>query len=127
MSMVGLELNEHEQIKLDNMLKECLQSKQQEIAEVVADETPRVTIQDRLREKVSECAGELDGMFDEFIASGAKMSADFKPIVLMRGLWHHSIWWKSPIVIIALSKGFAPTICLAPFLYPFVSVMFHFH
>ena len=86
MSMVGLELNEHEQIKLDNMLKECVQSKPQEIAEVVVDETPRVTIQDRLREKVSECAGELDGMFDEFIASGAKMSADFKPIVLMRGL-----------------------------------------
>jgi len=86
MSMVGLELNEHEQIKLDNMLKECVQSKQQEIAEVVADDTPRITIQDRLREKVSECAGELDGMFDEFIASGAKMSADFKPIVLMRGL-----------------------------------------
>jgi hypothetical protein len=86
MSMVGLELNEHEQIKLDVMLKECLQSKQQEITEVVVDETPRVTIQDRLREKISECAGELDGMFDEFIASGAKMSADFKPIVLMRGL-----------------------------------------
>jgi hypothetical protein len=86
MSMVGLELNEHEQIKLDNMLKECVQSKQQEIAEVVADDTPRITIQDRLREKVSECAGELDGMFDEFVTSGAKMSADFKPIVLMRGL-----------------------------------------
>jgi len=86
MSMVGLELTEHEQIKLDNMLKECVQSKQQEIVEVVVDETPRITIQDRLREKVSECAGELDGLFDEFIASGAKMSADYKPIVLMRSL-----------------------------------------
>ena len=87
MSMVGLELTEHEQIQLDNLLKECVQSKQQEIVEeVTVDEAPRITIQDRLREKVSECAGELEGMFDEFINSGAKMSADFKPIVLMRSL-----------------------------------------
>jgi len=86
MSMVGLELTEHEQIQLDNMLKECVQSKQQEIVEAVVDDTPKVTIQDRLREKVSECAGELDGLFDDFLASGAKMSADYKPIVLMRSL-----------------------------------------
>jgi hypothetical protein len=47
---------------------------------------PRITIQDRLREKVSECAGELDGLFDDFIASGAKLNADYKPVVLMRSL-----------------------------------------
>jgi len=88
MSMVGLELNEHEQIKLDNLLKEVLDSKQTEVAEEAAvdDAVPRITIQDRLREKVSECAGELDGLFDEFIASGAKMSADYKPIMTIRGM-----------------------------------------
>jgi hypothetical protein len=87
MSMVGLELSEQEQIKLDNMLKEILTSKQEEIAEVVeVDTTPRITIQDRLREKVSECNGELDGLFDEFMLAGSKMNADYKPIVLMRGL-----------------------------------------
>jgi len=88
MSMVGLDLNDHEQIKLDNLLKEVLESKQDEVAEVapVEDAVPRITIQDRLREKVSECAGEIDGMFDEFIANGAKMSADYKPISLMRSL-----------------------------------------
>ena len=88
MSMVGLELNEHEQIKLDNLLKEVLDSKQTEVAEEAAvdDAVPRITIQDRLREKVSECAGELDGLFDEFIASGAKMSADYKPIMTIRGI-----------------------------------------
>ena len=87
MSMVGLELSEQEQIKLDNMLKEILTSKPEEIAEVVeVDTTPRVTIQDRLREKVSECNGELDGLFDEFMLAGSKMNADYKPIVLMRGL-----------------------------------------
>jgi hypothetical protein len=88
MSMVGLELTEHEQTKLDNLLKELLESKQDEVAEVapVEDAVPKITIQDRLREKVSECAGELEGMFDEFIANGAKMSADYKPISLMRSL-----------------------------------------
>ena len=88
MSMVGLELNEHEQIKLDNLLKEVLDSKQTEIAEEVPveDAVPRITIQDRLREKVSECAGELENMFDDFIASGAKMSADYKPIMTIRGM-----------------------------------------
>jgi hypothetical protein len=88
MSMVGLELNDHEQIKLDNLLKELLASKQVEVLEEapVDDTVPRITIQDRLREKVSECAGEIDGLFDDFIASGAKLNADYKPVVLMRSL-----------------------------------------
>ena len=86
MTMVGLELNEHEQLQLESQLREILDSKQDEVADVVEDTTPRVTIQDRLREKVSECAGEMDGLFDEFILSGAKMNADYKPIVLMRSL-----------------------------------------
>jgi hypothetical protein len=87
MRMVGLELNEHEETKLDNLLKDLLESKQDEVAEEapVEDAVPRITIQDRLREKVSECAGELDGLFDTFINEGAKMSADFKPITLIRG------------------------------------------
>jgi hypothetical protein len=32
----------------------------------------KLTIQDHLREKASECAGELEGMFDDFIIAGAK-------------------------------------------------------
>jgi hypothetical protein len=88
MSLVGLELTEHEQIKLDNLLKELLESKQTEVeAEApVEDTVPRITIQDRLREKVSECAGEMDGLFDEFILAGAKLNADYKPVVLMRSM-----------------------------------------
>jgi len=87
MSIVGLELNEHEQTKLDTLLTELLSTKQQEIAEPGAEPAiPKLTIQDRLREKLSECAGEMDGLFDEFIINGAKMSADYKPIVLMRSL-----------------------------------------
>jgi hypothetical protein len=88
MSQVGLELTEHEQIKLDNLLKDILESKQDAVAEEAAvdDAVPKITIQDRLREKVSECAGELDGLFDEFVTSGAKLTADYKPVVLMRSM-----------------------------------------
>ena len=86
--MVGLQLTEHEQTQLDTMLNETLGSKQQEV--VVADPNAativKITIQDRLREKLSECAGELEGMFDEFIADGAKMSASYKPIATIRGM-----------------------------------------
>jgi hypothetical protein len=87
MSMVGLELSEKEELSLQSQLREILDSKQAEITEVVAEETTnKPNIQDRLREKVSECNGELDGLFDEFLLAGSKMTADFKPIVLMRGL-----------------------------------------
>ena len=88
MKMVGLELSETEQIKLDNLLKEILTSKQtEEVESEPAPEGPaKPNIQDRLREKVGECAAELDGMFDEFMMSGAKMSADYKPITVIRGM-----------------------------------------
>ena len=87
MTQVGLELNEAEQVKLDTMLAEILAAKQQAQAEAtVESDVPKITIQDRLREKVSECAGELDGMFDEFVINGAKMSADYKPVSLIRSM-----------------------------------------
>jgi hypothetical protein len=87
MSMVGLELHDAEQLKLQNQLREILDSKQNEVTEVTEEPAVnRPSIQDRLREKVSECNGELDGMFDEFMLSGAKMTADFKPVTIMRGL-----------------------------------------
>ena len=88
MSLVGLDLTDQEQTKLDNLLQEILESKQTEVAEEapVEDIVPKITIQDRLREKISECAGEMDGLFDEFIASGAKLNADYKPVMLMRSM-----------------------------------------
>jgi hypothetical protein len=83
---VGLELTAQEQTKLELLLKEILAEKQEVQEETTEPEVPRVTIQDRLREKVSECAGELEGLFDEFLTSGAKMSADYKPIMTIRGM-----------------------------------------
>jgi len=88
MSMMGLQLSDHEQIQLDNLISELVAIKQeiQAEAQVSDDEPARPNIQDRLREKVSECGAELEAMFDEFMIAGAKMSADFKPIMVIRGM-----------------------------------------
>jgi hypothetical protein len=90
MNLVGLELTEHEQCVVDAQISEMLKSKSEvkpDKAQVDADaEVARVTIQDRLREKVSECAGELEGMFDDFVVNGAKMTADWKPMAQIRGM-----------------------------------------
>ena len=88
MNLMGLELLEHEQCLVDNQIADMLKIKQ-EVKKVIDEaETAvaRLTIQDHLREKVSECAGELEGMFDDFIAAGAKMTADWKPIAQIRGM-----------------------------------------
>lgn len=90
MVLMGLQLNEHEQCLIDNQIAEMLKIKQDvkpAQSEIDADKaTAKLTIQDHLREKISECAGELEGMFDDFISDGAKMSADYKPISLIRGM-----------------------------------------
>jgi len=88
MNLMGLELLEHEQCSIDNQIAEMLRVKQ-EVKKVVDEAeaaVAKLTIQDHLREKVSECAGELEGMFDDFIAAGAKMTADWKPIAQIRGM-----------------------------------------
>jgi uncharacterized protein (DUF433 family) len=90
MTLMGLQLNEHEQCIIDEQIANMLKVKQEakrDKDEVAAESAvAKLTIQDHLREKVSECAGELEGMFDDFIAAGAKMSADWKPIAQIRGM-----------------------------------------
>jgi len=89
MTLLGLTLNEHEQSIIDEQISQMLKSKQEIKKAAATDEENaqvKLTIQDHLREKASECAGELEGMFDDFITAGAKMSADFKPIALIRGM-----------------------------------------
>jgi len=89
MADMGLNLDKHEQIKLDNMISEILAHREQPAQQTAVAEpepTNRLTIQDRLREKVSECLGDMEGMFDEFVTAGAKLTADYKPVSLMRSM-----------------------------------------
>lgn len=89
MSLMGLELNEHEELKLNDQIKMHIGSVKavKEVIEKIEEPVvPKITIQDRLREKVSEAAGEIEGMFDDMILAGAKMSADYKPMVALRSM-----------------------------------------
>lgn len=84
MTMTGLVLTADEQKQLDLRLGNMLQGRQ---LTVVAPVTAAVkpNIQERLREKMLECAGEIEGLFDDFVLAGAKTPADYRAINLLRG------------------------------------------
>ena len=89
MNTMGLLLNEHEELQLNDMIRGHLSSIRA-VKEVVklAEATPEAAkpnIQDRLREKMMEAAGEIEGIYDDMILAGCKMSADYKPITILRG------------------------------------------
>lgn len=88
MSIKGLELNESEQLRLDDHIRLHLESTKslKQVVDRKEDITPRPTIQDRLREKMIEAAGELEAMYDDMILAGGRMSADFKPMAVIRGM-----------------------------------------
>lgn len=89
MVVQGLELTPAEITNLAAAIDDMLarESAPQPVADAATEpEAPRVTIQDRLREKVGECSAELDALFDDFLSAGAKMTADYKPIATIRGM-----------------------------------------
>ena len=89
MNTMGLDLNEHELLAVDTAITEHLRTVRaiKEVIKAAEPDAPaRPNIQDRLREKMIEAAGEIEGMFDDLIIAGAKMSADFKPITILRGM-----------------------------------------
>jgi len=88
MSVMGLELTEHEHVQLDEHIRLHLGSVRatKEVVAAKEDLVVRPTIQDRLREKMTEAAAELEAMYDDMILTGGRMSADFKPMAVIRGM-----------------------------------------
>lgn len=87
MNIVGLQLTEPEVLHIENTVSRLSGQVVAEKTQVLADDgTPRITIQDRLREKAMECAGEIDGLFDEFLLNGAKLTATYKPASIIRSM-----------------------------------------
>ena len=88
MQMRGLELHEHEEAQFENEISRLLKSYHKpEIKESLTSvtktevvEVARPNIQDILRDKAKEAAGELEGVFDEFILTG-KASAKTMDVV----------------------------------------------
>jgi hypothetical protein len=87
MNLRGLELNEHETLTLENEVQRLLKTiHKPEVKEASATSIPQVdvptrpNIQDILRDKAREAGGELEGLFDEFITSGAPTKHSLRPM-----------------------------------------------
>jgi hypothetical protein len=87
-NVMGLQLQEAELAKINEYIAEHIevQKSVKEVVEVAEVAVSKPNIQDRLREKVQEAAGELEGMYDDMIRDGGKMSASYKPISLLRSM-----------------------------------------
>jgi hypothetical protein len=81
MQLRGLSLTEHEELTLENEITRLLKivHKPEEV-KVETEVSTRPNIQDILKEKARDAAGELEGLFDEFITSGAPTKHSLKPM-----------------------------------------------
>ena len=81
MELRGLSLTEHEELTLANEINRLLKLVHKPEEEKVEVEAPsRLNIQDILKVKARDAAGELEGLFDEFITSGAPTKHTLRPI-----------------------------------------------
>ena len=91
LSLRGLELNEHENSTLENeiarMIKQVANPEIQTVSQTggakvvkTAQVSQRPNIQEIMRDKARDAAGELEGIFDDFLKAGAKTT--FKVNVL---------------------------------------------
>ena len=81
MQLRGLSLTEHEELTLENEINRLLKVvNKPEVVKVETDTPTRPNIQDILKEKARDAAGELEGLFDEFITSGAPTKHTLRPM-----------------------------------------------
>ena len=84
MELRGLELSETESNTLQNEIKRLLETvNKPEVIEATvtgAPVTARPNIQDILKDKAREAGGELEGLFDEYITSGASTKHTLRPM-----------------------------------------------
>lgn len=89
MNQRGLQLTAHELDFVKATISEHLQAVaavKQVVVSTSEAEVPRVTIQDRLRAKAEEIVAELEGLYDDVISNDGRMTADHKPIAIIRGM-----------------------------------------
>jgi len=82
MELRGLELSETESDTLQNEISRLLETinKPQVIEAIVPEVSNRPNIQEILKDKAREAAGELEGLFDEYITSGAGTKHTLRPM-----------------------------------------------
>lgn len=87
MHMKGLELNERELTHITDTITQHTKAAQSVKRVVVEaqDAVRRPTIQDRLRDIMLTAAADLEGMYDDLMAADVKLTADYKPMAVLRG------------------------------------------
>ena len=87
MHMKGLDINERELRHITDTIEQhvAAQRSVKTVVERAVEEVRKPNIQDRLREIMITAAGDLEGMYDELIAADAKLTADYKPMAVLRG------------------------------------------
>lgn len=90
MSLRGLKLTEDEQKRLQaeiNRLVQTVTNPQPKESNLTVikqvdekKETNRPNVQEIMKEKAREAAGEIEGMYDDYVLAGAKSTFNFKPI-----------------------------------------------
>lgn len=86
LSMRGLDLTTEEKDRLKNEIERLAKSTAKpEVVEVAVDKAaPRTNVQEIMRERAHEAAGDLEGCFDDFILDGAKLAAmDVNPVSVL--------------------------------------------
>lgn len=92
LSFRGLELNEHELATIENEVtrlikhatnpevKEASKTGGKKEVPVEKDQSNRPNVQEIMKERAKEAAGEIEGLFDDFINAGAKATTNIKVI-----------------------------------------------
>ena len=88
MNLRGLELLKEEKSRLDQHVADLIGAAKnmKHILEQDLEVVAKPNIQERLKEKAQEVAGELEGMLDNIIQDNVKITAEHKPINLLRGM-----------------------------------------
>jgi hypothetical protein len=88
MAVRGWQLDQHELTYIDSTVNKHVAADHQvkQVVEAATPDVERVTIQDRLRARAEEIAGELEGMYDDLVRADCKLTADFKPMAVIRGM-----------------------------------------
>lgn len=100
MNLRGLELNEHEELTLENEISRLLKVvNKPEVVEKEKEPSNRPNIQEIMKEKARDAAGELEGVFDDFYTTGkvsqktvdivAKFNVMSQHIPLIVEIWKH--------------------------------------
>jgi hypothetical protein len=118
MNLRGLELSEHEELTLENEVQRLLKTiYKPEVKEASATGAPdivdapsRPNIQEILREKAKDAAGELEGSFDDFISNGKASERTMDIVARFNVMPQHislitDVWKKKQTEFAELQEG----------------------